>query len=164
MWGELDEARRANADSFFFTNITPQLDDFNQSSRHGLWGELEDAIFADVEVDDLRLSVFGGPIFKDGDLLYRGVLVPRSFWKVIAYVERGTLKAKAFVLTQDDLEEARVARPRRVQALPDRDPRPPAHDGPRLRPARAADTNGVRPEVDGGLAVRRIDARAQIAA
>jgi endonuclease G, mitochondrial len=48
--------------------------------------------------------VFGGPIFSDSDFPYRGVLVPRSFWKVIAYVEEGTLRAKAFVLTQDDLE------------------------------------------------------------
>jgi endonuclease G len=71
---------------------------------HGLWGELEDAVYEDVDVDDLRISVFGGPVFKDTDFLFRGVLVPRSFWKLIAYVESGTLKAKAFVLTQDDLE------------------------------------------------------------
>ena len=31
------------------------------------------------------------------------MLVPRSYWKAIAYVEDGTLKAKAYVLTQDDL-------------------------------------------------------------
>ncbi len=38
LWGTREEAEQANADSFFFTNITPQLDDFNQSSRRGLWG------------------------------------------------------------------------------------------------------------------------------
>ena len=31
LWGTLAEARTANSDSFFFTNITPQIDDFNQS-------------------------------------------------------------------------------------------------------------------------------------
>jgi endonuclease G, mitochondrial len=98
------EAQRANEDSFVFTNITPQLNDFNQSRLHGLWGELEDAVYEDVDVDDLRISVFGGPLFKATDFLYRGVLVPRSYWKLIAYVEGGTLKAKAFALTQDDLE------------------------------------------------------------
>jgi endonuclease G, mitochondrial len=71
---------------------------------HGLWGELENAVYEDVDVDDLRISVFGGPVFKDTDFLFRGVLIPRSFWKLIADVEDGTLKAKAFVLTQDDLE------------------------------------------------------------
>jgi endonuclease G, mitochondrial len=104
LWGELPEASRANVDSFFFTNITPQLDDFNQGSRGGVWGRLEDAIFADADVDDLRVSALGGPIFKPNDFRYRDVLVPRSFWKIIAYVENGTLTAKAFVLTQDDLE------------------------------------------------------------
>lgn len=104
IWGPEAEARQANRDSFFYTNITPQLDTFNQDSREGLWGELEDAIFADVDVDHLRISLIGGPMFADDDFAYRGVLVPRSFYKVIAYVENGTLRAKAFVLTQDDLE------------------------------------------------------------
>jgi endonuclease G, mitochondrial len=104
LWGGPDEAGQANVDSFFLTNITPQLDDFNQSRQHGLWGELENAIFDGVKVEDLRLSVFGGPLFKDTDFPYKGILVPRSFWKVIAYVEQGELKAAAYVLTQDDLE------------------------------------------------------------
>jgi endonuclease G len=104
IWGPGDEAKQANKDSFFFTNITPQLDRFNQGSKQGLWGELEDAIFADVDVDRLRVSLIGGPIYKPNDLPYRGVLVPRSFFKVIAYVEGGKLRAKGFVLTQDDLE------------------------------------------------------------
>lgn len=105
LWGDAREAERANVDSFFFTNITPQLDDFNQSGQRGLWGQLEDAVYADTEIDDLRVSVLGGPIFKTSDFRYREILIPRSFWKIIAYVEEGTLRAKAFVLTQDDLEE-----------------------------------------------------------
>ncbi|MFF0086808.1 DNA/RNA non-specific endonuclease [Streptomyces canus] len=115
LWGSLPEAQKANTDSFFYTNITPQMDDFNQSSKNGLWGELEDAVFADVDVDDLKVSVFGGPVFQDDDRVYRGVKVPREFWKVIAFVERGELKAKAFLLTQNldqlealDLNEFRV--------------------------------------------------------
>jgi endonuclease G len=104
LWGTMDEANTANVDSFFFTNITPQMDDFNQSKQHGLWGELENAIYEDTQIDDLKISVFGGPIFKATDFPYRDVLVPRSFWKVVAFVENGALKAKAFVLTQDDLE------------------------------------------------------------
>ncbi len=46
----------------------------------------------------------GGPIFKDTDLVYRGIAIPRSFWKVIYFVAAGALKARALVLTQDDLE------------------------------------------------------------
>lgn len=101
LWGGPAEAARANLDSFFYTNITPQMDDFNQSSKGGLWGRLEDAVFADTEVDALRVSVFGGPVFQDDDRAYRGVRIPREFWKVIAYVQDGGLRAAAFVLTQN---------------------------------------------------------------
>jgi endonuclease G len=82
------------------------MDDFNQSSRGGVWGRLEDAVFADTDVEDLKVSVFGGPIFRDDDQEFREVLLPREFWKLVAFVEDGTLKAKAFLLTQnlDELE------------------------------------------------------------
>ena len=106
MWGGSTEAKKANKDSFFFTNITPQMDDFNQSGLGGIWGQLEDAVFADVEVEDLRVSLFGGPVFHEDDRVFRGIKIPREFWKVIAFVESGELKAKAFLLTQslDQLE------------------------------------------------------------
>jgi endonuclease G len=105
-WGGLSEAKKANKDSFFFTNIAPQMDDFNQSGLGGIWGELEDAVFAEVDVEDLRVSLFGGPVFREDDRVFREVKIPREFWKVIAFVENGKLKAKAFLLTQslDQLE------------------------------------------------------------
>ncbi|MFJ8213163.1 DNA/RNA non-specific endonuclease [Streptomyces sp. NPDC096033] len=114
-WGPLPEAQRANKDSFFYTNITPQMDDFNQSRRNGLWGRLEDAVFEDVDVDDLKVSVFGGPVFQEDDRVFRGVQIPRAFWKIIAFMDQGTCKAKAFLLAQNlvlpeslDLDEFRV--------------------------------------------------------
>ena len=100
-WGTAAEAAQANSDSFFFTNITPQIDAFNQASRYGVWGRLEDALYEAVTVDRLRVSVFGGPVLHDDDREYRGVLVPREFWKVIAFEEDGALTARAFLLTQD---------------------------------------------------------------
>lgn len=106
LWGGLAEAKRANKDSFFFTNITPQMDNFNQSSQGGIWGKLEDAVFEDVEVEGLRVSVFGGPILRNDDRDFRDVKIPREFFKVLAFVENGKLKARAFLLTQnlDELE------------------------------------------------------------
>ncbi|UVS78982.1 DNA/RNA non-specific endonuclease [Actinokineospora sp. UTMC 2448] len=101
LWGSAEEADRANRDSFYFTNITPQLDAFNQAARNGLWGRLEDALFEDVEVDDLRVSVVAGPVFGADDRVYRGVAVPREFWKVIAHTVGGELRASAFLLTQN---------------------------------------------------------------
>jgi endonuclease G len=114
-WGSDAEARQANRESFYFTNITPQLENFNQSTQGGIWGKLEDALFAQVDVQDLRVSVFGGPVFYEADRTYRGVQIPREFYKVLAYVESGKLRARAFLLTQDldgleaiDLEQFRV--------------------------------------------------------
>ncbi|HEX6346774.1 DNA/RNA non-specific endonuclease [Umezawaea sp.] len=115
LWGSKAAARRANTDSFCFTNIAPQRDDFNQSARDGLWGRLEDALYADVEVDDLRVSVSGGPVFGGDDRVFRGVALPREFWKVITFAEAGVLRTSAFLLTQNldqlealDLDEFRV--------------------------------------------------------
>ncbi len=106
LWGSEAAARQANKDSFFFTNITPQMDNFNQSSLGGLWGRLEDAVFAEVDVEDVRVSVIGGPVFHDDDREFRGVKIPREFYKLLAYVENGQLQARAFLLTQslDQLE------------------------------------------------------------
>jgi len=115
LWGSVPVATSANSDSFFFTNITPQMDDFNQSARAGVWGRLEDAVFEDVDVDDLRISVFGGPVFADDDRVYRGVRLPREYWKAIAFRENGGLRSRAFLLTQNldrleilELDEFRV--------------------------------------------------------
>jgi endonuclease G len=105
VWGGEQEAQRANRESFYFTNIMPQHEGFNQSDQGGLWGRLENAIFEDVDVLDLRVSVLAGPAFGDRDVAYRGVRIPREFWKVIVFVDAvtGTLQAKGFVLTQADL-------------------------------------------------------------
>ena len=101
VWGEQAEAQRANEDSFFFTNIAPQMARFNQSGRGGVWGEVENSLFEQVEVQDLRVSVAGGPVFAEDDREYRGVLIPREFFKVVHYVAEGELRVRAFLLTQD---------------------------------------------------------------
>lgn len=103
--GSPAEARQANADSFYFTNITPQHEGFNQSGAGGIWGQLEDALFAEVDVADLRVSVMGGPIFTEGDPSYRNVRLPKRFWKILYYREgeNPAIRAKGYVLTQEDL-------------------------------------------------------------
>jgi endonuclease G len=101
LWGELPEAQQANRDSSYYGNIAPQIDDFNQSSQDGLWGRLENALYEDVDVQDLRASVFAGPVFRPDDRLYRGVALPSEYWKLLVFLEDGVLKARAFLLTQD---------------------------------------------------------------
>lgn len=103
-WGPVDEADQANRDSFFFPNIAPQHARFNQSDQQGLWGELENLVLQQTDVQNIRVSVIGGPVFGESDIEYRGALIPRSFWKVIAYIGiDGGLRVAAFVLSQADL-------------------------------------------------------------
>ncbi|MCP2294686.1 endonuclease G [Nocardia amikacinitolerans] len=138
LWAALPEAQQANTDSFFYTNITPQMDDFNQSGKDGLWGQLEDAVFADVQVQDLRVSAFGGPVFHDDDRVYRGSRIPREYFKILAFVDGGDLKARAFLLTQGldqlealDLDEFRVFQ----VAIAEVEERTGVRFGPELRKA-----------------------------
>ena len=107
LWGPLAEARKANTDSFFFTNIAPQRATFNQSRAAGVWGELENALLASAKADAQRVNVFAGPVLTTDDLPYRGTLVPRTFWKLIAYATDAEVQAHAFVLQQnlDGLEQ-----------------------------------------------------------
>ncbi|MGP5599021.1 DNA/RNA non-specific endonuclease [Glutamicibacter arilaitensis] len=55
------EAHQASKDSFYFTNITPQLDEFNQSGQGGILGRLENAFYEAVHLDVLRCRL-SGPI------------------------------------------------------------------------------------------------------
>jgi endonuclease G len=101
LWGSLDEAQAANHDSFFLTNIAPQMNDFNQSGLDGVWGLLEDAVLEQANLERRRLTLFGGPVLKDADVVYRDVLIPGAFWKVVVYVLDGTFSARCFVLAQE---------------------------------------------------------------
>ncbi|MEO5834414.1 MAG: DNA/RNA non-specific endonuclease [Nakamurella sp.] len=98
LWGTRDAAERANHDSFFFTNITPQMDNFNQAQRYGVWGRLEIAVLA--VVDRQRASVLAGPVLGAGDPAYRGVQVPLEFWKLLAYEIDGVPRVRIFLVTQ----------------------------------------------------------------
>jgi endonuclease G len=103
-WGVLPEAQQANRDSFYFTNIAPQHERYNQSARKGLWGGLENLVLEQADLKDIKLSVQGGPVFGDNDIPYRGALVPRAYWKMIAYVGSDTrLRCAAFILSQENL-------------------------------------------------------------
>jgi endonuclease G len=102
LWGTLEEAKAANSDSFYFTNITPQHQDFNQSGRGGVWGLLENAVLAQEGLEDRRLTLFAGPVLAEGDPLYRDLVqLPREHWKVVVYRLDGETRVKGFVLTQD---------------------------------------------------------------
>src|SRR3954468_11792812 len=100
LWGTLDEAKAANHASFFFPNITPQMNDFNQSGLDGVWGLLENAVLELATLDRRRLTLFGGPVLTGADVDYRDVRIPGAFWKVVVYAFDDVLSARCFVLAQ----------------------------------------------------------------
>ncbi|MGG7451206.1 DNA/RNA non-specific endonuclease [Plantibacter auratus] len=109
VWGPVEIARQANVDTFCYTNAAPQAADFNQSLE--LWNGLEDLVLEYASAGRRRLSIFTGPVFADTDPLYRGVQIPRRFWKVAAWSNDGALAASGYLLDQsaqlDDLDLGR---------------------------------------------------------
>lgn len=99
-WGaSFDEAKRANDDTFHFTNCTPQHSEFNQRSVH--WQGMENFILKEAKAARHRVTVFTGPVFEQGDPELDGVQVPLAFWKIVVFGRAdGTLSASAYVLEQ----------------------------------------------------------------
>ncbi|HYJ89498.1 MAG TPA: DNA/RNA non-specific endonuclease [Pyrinomonadaceae bacterium] len=110
-WGTKEEALKALADTFHFTNCCLQLSNFNQTAAR--WQGIEQFLLErKAKKDKMRISVITGPIFKKTDPKYKNefmeapVRIPLEFWKVCALVrENGTLSATAFILSQADITE-----------------------------------------------------------
>ncbi|KDN18078.1 DNA/RNA non-specific endonuclease [Amycolatopsis rifamycinica] len=102
-WGETEPiAQLGNDDTFHFTNCAPQHKDFNQNKT--TWAGLEDYVLNNADNHDLKVSVVTGPVLAADDDHYRGVRLPRQFWKVVAMVKAdGTLSATAYLLSQAEL-------------------------------------------------------------
>jgi len=100
IWGTLDEASLGNADSMHVTNTVPQMQPFNA----GIWLALESYALDHARSDQMRISVFTGPFLLDDDPVRVGVKIPRSFWKVIAFIhdETGKLCATGYTMSQED--------------------------------------------------------------
>jgi endonuclease G len=100
-WGSEAEAKRAEADTFFFTNCTPQHARFNQR----LWLELEDYLLNNTDTRNFQACIFTGPIFGENDRRYREALLPLAFWKVAAMIreDRDELTVTAYIVSQADL-------------------------------------------------------------
>jgi endonuclease G len=96
-WGP--DAEVANADTFHFTNCSPQMDVVNQRT----WLGLENYILQNARAWKERCSVFTGPVFGPSDLEYRGVLIPKAFWKVVAFLsDDGKPSATAYLVEQEE--------------------------------------------------------------
>lgn len=100
-WGTQNGAKKANADTFHFTNCTPQFWLFNERVKY--WAGIENYVLDNAKADHERVSVFTGPVFTDSDPDYRYVKVPKQFWKILVRVENGVVLATALVADQSSL-------------------------------------------------------------
>jgi endonuclease G len=118
-WGAPAEARAATEATFAYPNAAPQASVFNQSKE--LWLGLEDHVLEYADTTDQRVSVFTAPVLAATDPEYRGVQIPRRFFKVAAWsstdddplrttdpgIVGPRLHAAGFVLDQSELIDVR---------------------------------------------------------
>jgi endonuclease G len=99
IWGTPRQAELGNLDSMHVTNAVPQLQPFNA----GIWLELESYALENARKDKMRISVFTGPFLRPSDPVREGVRIPRSFWKVIAFIHEKTrrLCATGYTMSQE---------------------------------------------------------------
>lgn len=111
-WGEPEIAIRANADTYHFTNCSPQHFRFNQSSKFWQGAEryvLEKGVLA--KDSKSRLCVLQGPIFSDAiDRWADDVQIPSSFFKIVVWKGHAGPQAVGLVVDQLTLlDEKRTA-------------------------------------------------------
>lgn len=108
-WGDSDaEARRADLDSFHYTNASPQHAGLNRNDE--MWLGLENYILTSAVTHGFRANVFSGPVFSDDDPEFgtTGAPLPLSFWKVVSMLAEDDqggrrLHATAYLLGQGQL-------------------------------------------------------------
>ena len=104
-WGSVQDAERANADTFHLTNCSPQHFRFNESIQY--WQGLERYI---LETGLLkagpgsRLCVFQGPLYDDNIDWWvdNAIQIPSSYWKVVVW--KGAKGLKSVGLVADQLQ------------------------------------------------------------
>jgi endonuclease G len=98
-WGPT--SKLAEADTFFYTNSTPQQKTFNES----LWANLEDYLLDNAQTAGFKANVFTGPVAAPGDPKFRGVSIPLAYWKVAVMLrtEDQKLTATGYIVSQADL-------------------------------------------------------------
>lgn len=105
-WGATEvEAERANADTFHFTNCSPQHFRFNQSAD--FWQGIERYVLEQGVLQPgraKRLTVLQGPVFNDRDDLWAdNVQIPSEFWKIVIWNGAKGPRAVGLLANQSDL-------------------------------------------------------------
>lgn len=104
-WGTPETAKLANDDTFHWTNCSPQHWSFNRGGT--LWNGLEEYILTNTDSEDIRCTVFNGPVFRHNDVIHRGMAIPAEYWKLVAVLDRqGRLCCSAYTISQARMLQA----------------------------------------------------------
>jgi endonuclease G, mitochondrial len=101
--GDMAWSEKSMIESFYYSNMSPQLPGFNR----GIWKRLEELV-RDWAIENESIYVVTGPILKK-DLPTIGadkVSVPERYYKVILDYKEPSLKAIAFVLPNESSQES----------------------------------------------------------
>lgn len=121
-WGtDAAIVKRANFDTFHFTNCSPQHGRFNRNVQ--TWLGLEEHLMESSETHGLKLSVFSGPVLgEELDFIEEhNLFLPREYWKVVVMPvdDEGTLRphATAYLLSQGQLIQQLLQQRGRTEAV-----------------------------------------------
>jgi endonuclease G, mitochondrial len=100
--GDMRFSKKAYDDTFFTSNISPQLHDFND----GIWNRLEQKVRYWVSKYDTVYVITGGVLEDDLETIGReDVAVPKFFYKVLACTINGKTKMIGFLMPHEDSEK-----------------------------------------------------------
>ena len=121
LWGTVAEAREANRATYFYSNATPQHQNFNQDE----WKMLEDWVLERATSMSYRLCVITGTVLRPDDptlmdlppelrVAIPPAQLPAAFWKVIVLRDGSAggddLAAVAFAIKQSETWNDRYGR------------------------------------------------------
>ncbi len=96
--------KKAMSQSYYYSNISPQLPDFNR----GVWASLESFIREYVQEHEQKVYVVTGPVLTDNlPVIERSrhkVSIPEFFFKVVLNTEGDTARGIGFILPHSDDE------------------------------------------------------------
>jgi endonuclease G, mitochondrial len=100
-WGDDATVLRTDADTFHFSNCALQHKNFNPNKTR--WLGLEDYVLDNARDNDVRVTVFSGPVFRDSDPKFGRLKAPLMFWKIVARTEGSDLIVMALKASQKTL-------------------------------------------------------------
>lgn len=108
-WGDdFEDIQKANGDTYYTTNCSPQVKSFNQAPQGEFnWGDLENMIQKETKWE--KVILFSGPVLAANDRTFVGVSesgpvrvqIPKRFWKMIVARTDAGVKAFGFMPRQD---------------------------------------------------------------